>query len=133
MMDPMPHYSWIWPHRDPIPDYEKSICHLLDDAQRINKVATNPETIDELNQFVQSYKLELFANKWGTGIAIGLCVLHSSGLVAGIVCFICLVVIGHCTAWFNVTPRALKIIGAIGDESVITAANRRINSIHSNK
>lgn len=133
MMDPMPHYSWIWPNREPIPEYEQSICHLFDDAKQVNKVATNPETINELQSFKLAYRLELVSNKWLVAIGISYCLFNSMGLPVAIACFIILVIWGHCTAWFNVTPRALQIIGAMPGETVIQAVDRRIHSIHSNK
>jgi hypothetical protein len=138
-MDPIPHYSWIWPDSHPVsndscvsgydPEYDEQLSQLI----FARKSATNPETIPELTSFETCYFMELFANKWGLGLAIGVYNLIVNGWPIALFLFVVFIILGHCTAWFNITPRALKIINAKQGESVSEAVNRRINSIHSNK
>lgn len=134
MMEPMPHYSWIWGNKhndEPIAIQTEPLCEFDRFAYDFHETVTDPKTVEQLQCYLISYELTLFVWRWIVPIVIVIWATIKSGLLNGMIAVPLALLFGQFICRFDVTPRCRRMIKAKRGQSVADCINERLNQLNS--
>lgn len=135
MMEPMPHYSWIWQDKGKLNPNDLASCPFPE----FNKFATDfhetvydPKTEEQLACYLISYELTIAMWRWIVPFIIVIWVGIKSGAIAGLIALPCGLLFGRFICRFDVTPRCRRVINAKPGQTVRDCIIERLNQLKTN-
>ena len=132
MMEPMPHYSWIWSNKSETnaTSYQtEPLCKFDEFAYDYHQTVTDPQTIEQLQCYLISYELTLFLWRWIVPIVIVIWSAIKGGLFAGMIAIPCGLLFGRLICRCDITPRCRRVIKAKRGQSVADCINERLKQL----
>lgn len=132
MMEPMPHYSWIWADKsepEPVFYQTEPLCEFDRFAYDLHETVTDPKTVEQLQCYLISYELTLFMWRWIVPFAIVIWTAIKWGIPNAVIAIPCGFIFGQFICRFDITPRCRRVMKAKHGQSVADCINQRLQQL----